>query len=292
MPQKLYVDSKYLIPWDQEWKIAEAQTISEEAQDTKQERKNLKEILKGMKELQSRLYAENRQALLIVFQAMDAAGKDGTINAVFSGLNPQGCRVNSFKRPTSLELDHDYLWRIHQQTPQKGWIQIFNRSHYEEVLISSVFPNILDAQKLPKRSLEEEFAQRFSQIRQFESLLSQTGTRVIKFWLNVSKEEQKNRLLSRTQEPAKFWKHESGDLVMRSKWGDFMNAYQNCLVETSRSHAPWYAIPADNKPFARRRIADIIHRTLLDMNPQYPEVTADDLNAIEQDRKTLLQKDT
>ena len=289
MESKNFVDSPYLVSWDQTWSISDALSYPEETQDKKQEKARLEELKKGMIEQQKRLFAEKKQALLVVFQAMDAAGKDGTINAVFSGLNPQGCSVQSFKRPTPLELSHDYLWRVHQHTPQKGWIQVFNRSHYEEVLVTSVFPEILTSQKLPPNTMEAEFAQRFDQIKQFESLLSQTGTRIIKFWLNISKEEQRRRLLSRTEESSKNWKHEAADLRMRAHWDDFMQAYQRSLVETSTPNAPWYAIPADNKPFMRSCVADIIHRTLLDMNPQYPTVSHAEKEQIEKDRQTLLK---
>jgi PPK2 family polyphosphate:nucleotide phosphotransferase len=286
--QGLFVESPYLVGWDGSWNIADSKTHSEDRKEKNAEKSLLKKIQKGMIEQQKRLYAEQKQALLIVFQAMDAAGKDGTIRAVFSRLNPQGCQVASFKKPTSVELGHDYLWRLHQKTPQKGMIQVFNRSHYEEVLITSVFPDILKGQNLPSRSLEDEFSVRFDQLRHFELLLSQTGTRIVKFWLNISKKEQKSRLLRRTEDPTRHWKHESGDLQMRSRWDDFIDAYQNALVETSRPHAPWYAIPADDKPYMRRCVADIIYRTLLDMNPEYPHVSGEERTQIEEDRMILL----
>jgi PPK2 family polyphosphate:nucleotide phosphotransferase len=288
--QGRFVQSPYLVGWDGSWNIADSKTRSKDTKEKSVEKAHLKRLQKDIVLLQKRLYAEQTQSLLIVFQAMDAAGKDGTISAVFSRINPQGCRVDSFKRPTSVERGHDYLWRIHQKTPHKGMIQIFNRSHYEEVLITSIFPDILKGQKLPSRSLEEEFFNRYKQIRQFESLLTETGTRVVKFWLNISKSEQKNRLLRRTEDDTRYWKHESADLQMRERWDDFMLAYQDALVKTSRPNAPWYAIPADDKPYMRRCVADIIHRTLLDMNPQYPRVSTEERAQIEKDRQTLLSE--
>ena len=294
MSEQLYVDSPYLVRWEsdqQGWNITDVPTSAPQAKSKKEERALLKDIKKQMKELQKQLYAEQRQALLVVFQAMDAAGKDSTIRAVFSGINPQGCRVQSFKRPTSKEVSHDYLWRVHQETPQKGYIQIFNRSHYEEVLVTSVFPQILDKQKLPSREFTFEMQLRYAQIRNFEQLLSDTGTRVIKFFLNVSKEEQKNRLLRRTEDPTRHWKHESGDLKMRQHWKSFMGAYERAIKETSTACAPWYMIPADNKPFMRRCVADLIHRTLLSMNPQFPKVSQDEFAQIHLDRAAIMSPD-
>ena len=294
MSEKLYVDSPYLVRWEtdqQGWNIADMLTLDPQTKSRKEEKILLKEIKKKTKERQKQLYAEQRQALLVVFQAMDAAGKDSTIRAVFSGINPQGCRVQSFKRPTPTEVAHDYLWRVHQETPQKGYIQIFNRSHYEEVLVTSVFPHILETQALPHRDIESEMKLRYAQIRNFEQLLSDTGTRVIKFFLNVSKEEQKNRLLRRTEDPNRHWKHESGDLTMRKHWNTFMTAYERAIKETSLPHAPWYMIPADNKPFMRRCVADIVYRTLASMNPQFPQVSQEDYRQIQQDRTTMLSSD-
>ena len=294
MSQERYVDSPYLVRWEsdqQEWSIADMQTFDPQAKSKKEEKSQLKSIRKSMQELQKQLYAEQKQALLVVFQAMDAAGKDSTIRAVFSGINPQGCRVQSFKRPTPKEVAHDYLWRIHQEAPQKGYIQIFNRSHYEEVLVTSVFPKILDTQKLPPRAFDSEMTLRYAQIRNFEKLLSDTGTRVIKFFLHVSKEEQKNRLLRRTEDPNRHWKHESGDLTMRKHWDSFMGAYERAIKETSVPHAPWYMIPADNKPYMRRCVADIVHRTLRSMNPQFPQVSQEEYEQIQLDRSFILSPD-
>lgn len=294
MSEQRFVDSPYLVRWEsdqQGWSITHKQTSDPQAKTRKEEKSLLKGIKKEIKELQKQLYAEQKQALLVVFQAMDAAGKDSTIRAVFSGINPQGCRVQSFKRPTPKEVAHDYLWRVHQEAPQKGYIQIFNRSHYEEVLVTSVFPHILDAQKLPLREFEFEMRLRYAQIRNFEQLLSDTGTRVIKFFLHVSKEEQKNRLLRRTEDPTRHWKHESGDIKMRQRWSSFMDAYERAMKETTAPHAPWYVIPADNKPYMRRCVADIVHRTLLSMNPRFPQVSPKEYEQIQLDRSIILSPD-
>lgn len=291
MSEQRYVDSPYLVRWGEQtqgWSIKNMKTYADETRSKNEEKSDRKIIRKKMKFLQKKLYAEQRQALLVVFQAMDAAGKDSTIRAVFSGINPQGCRVQSFKRPTPREVSHDYLWRVHQVAPPKGYIQIFNRSHYEEVLVPSVFPEILTPQALPQRNIEHEMTLRYAQIRNFEKLLSDTGTHILKFYLHISKEEQKNRLLRRTEDPNRHWKHESGDITMRKNWDSFMDAYEKAITETSAEHAPWYVIPADNKPYMRRCIADIVHRTLLLMNPQFPQVSQAEQEQIHIDRSIML----
>ena len=282
-----YFKHDYLVPWDGQWEIGGC--LTKAANDgAKKEKKRLRSVQKELVEYQKKLYAERKQSLLIVFQAMDAAGKDGTIRAVFSGINPQGCQVSSFKRPTKEELAHDYLWRVHQKTPAKGMIGIFNRSHYEEVLITSIFPSILKHQQLPERSLEEEFRLRYQSLRNFEQQLAQTGTRVIKFWLNISKAEQKTRLLRRMEDPTRYWKHEQADLDMRQRWDEFMGAYSRTLKETSVAGAPWYAIPADDKPYMRRVVAEIVLGTLKQMDPQYPDVTREEIEQIHRDKESLL----
>ncbi|MEC7983638.1 MAG: PPK2 family polyphosphate kinase [Myxococcota bacterium] len=286
-----FVESPYLVGFDSSWRLSEAKTKSARDSDKKTEKKRLKSIQKNIVEFQKRLYAEQRQSLLIIFQAMDAAGKDGTIRAVFSGINPQGCHVTSFKRPTAEELAHDYLWRVHNACPRKGHIEIFNRSHYEEVLITAIFPQILQHQQLPTRTLSEEFALRYRTIRNFEKHLADTGTRILKFWLNIGKAEQRRRLLRRMEDPERHWKHESGDLDMRDRWVDFMTAYETALTETSRSWAPWYAIPADDKPQMRSMVADIVCRTLMQMDPQYPTVSQEQRSVIASDRLRLIAKD-
>ena len=282
-----YFNHEYLVPWDNPWKIEDFATRSESTGAKSTEKKRLRGLQKELVEYQKKLYAERKQSLLVVFQAMDAAGKDGTIRAVFSGINPQGCQVTSFKRPSKEELSHDYLWRIHQKTPAKGMIGIFNRSHYEEVLITSIFPSILEHQKLPQRTLTEEFTQRYQSLRNFEQQLVQTGTKVIKFWLNISRDEQKNRLFKRMEDPTRYWKHEQADLDMRERWGDFMGAYTNMMKETSVPTAPWYAIPADDKPYMRRVVAEIVLGTLKMMDPQYPSVSQEEIAQIHKDKERL-----
>ena len=282
------IESPYLIPFDGSFHISQASTRPSRCLSKKEGKATLKQIQKELKNLQKALYAESKRSLLVVFQAMDAAGKDGTIRAVFSGINPQGCTVRSFKKPSSEELSHDFLWRITPHLPAKGMIGIFNRSHYEEVLITRVFPHLLQYQNLPQRDLQQEFQLRFDTLRAFEQHLSNTGTVILKFWLNISKEEQKRRLLDRIDTPEKNWKHESGDLDMRERWDDFMTAYQHIFTETSREHAPWYAIPADDKPTMRTIVAGIVKDTLQNMNPQFPTVEESTLQTLAHDRNRLL----
>ena len=220
------------------------------------------------------MYADDTWSLLLVFQAMDAAGKDGTIRAVMSGINPAGCQVSSFKAPSAEELDHDFLWRIQKRLPERGRIGIFNRSHYEEVLVVRVHPEYLKGQRLPN---DPEPAQvwkdRYESIRAFERHIARSGTAVLKFWLNVSRDEQKQRFLDRIDEPESRWKFNTGDLAERAHWKAYMSAYEDALNETSRPWAPWYAIPADDKPFMRKTVADIVVRTVEAMKPKYPVVS-------------------
>ena len=243
-----------------------------------------------MSALQSRLYAQNRHALLLIFQAMDAAGKDSTIRAVLSGVNPAGCQVSSFKRPSETELAHDFLWRSWQQLPQRGRIGVFNRSYYEEVLVVRVHPEFLDDQNLPYRpkKLEDLWRERYESIREHEQHLARSGTVILKFWLNVSPEEQRDRLLARLEEPEKNWKFEEGDLAERARWKDYMAAYEDALNATSRPHAPWYAIPADSKSFMRMTVADIIVRTLKSLDLKYPKLGKEQLSKFGEIKQQLL----
>ncbi len=225
----------------------------------------LKELNKEIEELQELLYAEGKKRLLVVLQAMDTGGKDGTIRAVFEGVNPQGVRVASFKVPTWLELAHDYLWRIHSQTPRKGEIVIFNRSHYEDVLAVRVL-NLMP---------EEVWSKRYQHIREFERLLVDEGTVVLKFYLNIDLEEQARRFLARLEEPSKNWKFNPGDLDDRALWGDYMLAYEDLLNKTSTEWAPWYVIPSNKKWYRNLLIATIVRDTLVGMKMQYPAPPAD-----------------
>ena len=250
--------------------------------------KILAEHTKELSRQQSLLYAQNRYAMLLIFQAMDAAGKDSTIRAVLSGVNPAGCQVHAFKRPSLEELDHDFLWRTACRLPERGRIGVFNRSYYEEVLAVKVHPNFLDAQGLSTGKHPKKFwKQRYASIRDHERHLARNGTVLLKFWLNVSREEQRQRFLARLNEPEKNWKFEAADVAEREHWDDYMQAYEDALNETSRPWAPWYAIPADSKPYMRAAVADIIVRTLERLNLQYPVSSDEQLAQFAELRKRL-----
>jgi len=251
-------------------------------------KKRLKKEVKQIDELQRRLYADDRKSLLLVFQAMDAAGKDSTIRAVLRGVNPAGCQVSSFKQPSKEELDHDYLWRSVKRLPERGRIGVFNRSYYEEVLVVRVHPEYLGGQRLDLPDDMEHFWQaRYRAIADHERHLAENGTVILKFWLNVSKEEQKQRFLSRLNEPEKHWKFSSGDLEERKLWDAYMEAYQQALAPTSTPWAPWYAIPADSKPYMRWQVARIVRKTLEGLDSQYPGVSSDDLAHFQEMRDQL-----
>ncbi len=273
------VDSPYLVPFDESFRMKDAKTEPPKSERKQKEAHNkaLEEITENMREMQQKLYADDRWALLLVFQAMDAAGKDGTIRAVMTGINPAGCQVFSFKSPSNEELDHDFLWRIYRCVPERGRIGIFNRSHYEEVLVVRVHPEFLTAQRLPNDTkLETLWKQRYESIRSFEQHLARNGTVIVKFFLNVSSEEQKKRFLDRIDEPEARWKFNAGDVEERRHWDDYMSAYEDALNATSRPWAPWYVIPADDKSFMRRTVADVVLRTMKRMDPRFPEPTAED----------------
>ncbi|MDP1537035.1 MAG: polyphosphate kinase 2 family protein [Burkholderiales bacterium] len=229
-----------------------------------------------LSELQRLLYAHDRYSLLLIFQAMDAAGKDGAIQHVMSGVNPQGCQVFSFKHPSPQELDHDFLWRTHLALPERGRIGIFNRSYYEEVLIVKVRPEILQAQGLPAAVLNDRkiWQGRYRSIVDTESHLHRNGTRIIKFFLHLSREEQRQRFIERIVDPDKNWKFSAADMAQREAWDDYMKAYAACLKATSTRTAPWYVIPADDKKNARLIISQIIIDTLSDLKLKYPQVSA------------------
>ncbi len=225
----------------------------------------LKGLLQELDSLQELLYAEHKHKVLIVLQAMDTGGKDGTIRRVFEGVNPQGVRVASFKTPTPVELEHDYLWRIHQQTPGSGEMAIFNRSHYEDVLVVRVH----------KLVPEEVWRRRYEQINNFEKMLSQEGTLILKFFLNISPEEQKQRLQARLEDKTKQWKYNPGDLNERALWTDYMQAYEDMLNKTTTDHAPWYAVPSDHKWFRDLVVARAIVQGLKDLKMEYPKPAFD-----------------
>jgi len=225
--------------------------------------------------LQEKLYAQDNWSLLLIFQAMDAAGKDSTIKHVMSGVNPQGCEVTSFKAPTSDELDHGYLWRCHKQMPERGRIGIFNRSYYEEVLVVRVHPEILAKQKLPARLVTKNiWRERFEDIAALERYACRNGTVIRKFFLNVSPQEQKKRFLARLDEPEKNWKFAAADLAEREHWTDYMNAYEETIRHTATDHAPWFVVPADHKWFTRLVVASVVVDTLKSLNLEFPKVDA------------------
>ena len=225
--------------------------------------------------LQDKLYAQDQWSVLLIFQAMDAAGKDGAIKHVMSGVNPQGCEVHSFKAPTSEELDHDYLWRCSKRVPERGRIGIFNRSYYEETLIARVHPEILQKQKIPRRLITKNiWKERFEDIRAFERYLSRNGVLVRKFFLNVSKEEQKKRFLDRLDTPEKNWKFSASDVSERVYWNDYQRAYEETIRHTATKDSPWYVVPADNKWFTRVVVAAAVIDALDSLNLAYPEVSA------------------
>ncbi len=268
------IDSPWLVPFDGAFRYRDAATSPpEEGASKKALKHRLKMQIRALDGLQHRLYAHDRFSLLLVFQAMDAAGKDGTIRAVLSGVNPAGCEVYSFKQPSAEELDHDFLWRTTRRLPQRGRIGVFNRSYYEEVLVVRVHPDYLQRQKLPDGfNPDTIWQQRFSSIREHEKHLALNGTVILKFWLNVSREEQRQRFLARIDRPEKNWKFSAADVKERSHWESYMSAYEQALAETSRPWAPWYAIPADNKRYMRTTVAEIIVNTLRTLQLSYPAV--------------------
>jgi PPK2 family polyphosphate:nucleotide phosphotransferase len=241
--------------------------------------------------LQDILYAQDRWSLLVIFQAMDAAGKDGAIKHVMSGVNPQGCQVSSFKAPSAEELDHDFLWRCQKHLPERGRIGIFNRSYYEEVLVVRVHEKILHAQKLPKKLVTEDiWKERFKDIRNFEKYLHRNGTIVIKIFLNVSKGEQKKRFIERVDDPDKNWKFSTADARERQYWDDYMKAYEEAIQHTSTEDSPWYVIPADNKPFARVAVASAIINALDRMDLEYPKVSKEKVAELKAIKEALLEE--
>jgi PPK2 family polyphosphate:nucleotide phosphotransferase len=242
--------------------------------------------------LQERLYAHDRWALLVVLQGMDAAGKDGVIKHVMSGINPQGCEVNPFKAPSAEELGHDFLWRAATHLPERGHIGIFNRSHYEEVLVVRVHPDMLARQKLPEVLVTKDiWKERFKDIRDFERHLARNGVAVLKFFLHLSKEEQRRRLLARLDEPAKRWKFSMDDIAERKRWDKYMDAYEDMIRATSRPEAPWHVVPANHKWFARLVVAGAMIEALDGLNPEYPKIEGAALEELQKVRKALVSEE-
>ena len=284
------------------FKVPEAVSISLKKYATREDgglnkkaaKVELKENTKELKDIQRVFYADNRFALLIVLQAPDTAGKDGAIRHVMSGINPQGCRVHNFKTPSKEELDHDYLWRHYKVLPERGMIEIFNRSHYENVLATKVNPSFILNENLPGidsvDKIDDQFWEnRYEQINNFEKHLHQNGTHILKFFLNLSKDEQKKRLLSRLDNPNKNWKFNKADLEARAQWSEYQTAYEEMLEKTSKEHAPWYVIPADKKYFARVAIGSIILEKLQSLDLRFPSGKSDEILA--QARKQLLAEE-
>ena len=249
----------------------------------------LDDQVQALRKLQPKLYADHRHAVLVIFQAMDAAGKDGAIKHVMSGVNPQGCMVFSFKEPSRDALQHDFLWTASRLLPARGHIGIFNRSYYEEVLVVRVHPELLDAQSLPQAVHDDKdfWDKRYRSIRAFEKHLGDNGTRVVKIFLHLSKEEQRKRFLARLEEPDKNWKFSAGDVKERGHWDEYMQAYEACLGETSTKHSPWYVVPADDKHNARLIISTILIETLQSIPMDYPKVDPERRKALESYREML-----
>ncbi len=263
----------------------EKDSIKEQADDL------LEESVKELAEAQGLLWANNRHSLLVILQGMDAAGKDSIIKHVMSGINPQGCQVTSFKVPSEEELDHDFFWRYSKALPERGRVGIFNRSYYEEVLVVKVHPKLLERQRLPNGRLEKDFWQsRYEDINAFERHLARNGTLIVKFFLNVSKEEQKKRLLERTDDPAKRWKFSAADLAERKYWDSYMKAFEEAINSTSTESAPWFIIPADHKWIARSVVASILASAIGTLKLEYPRLTDEKNRELEEARKRLMSE--
>lgn len=251
-------------------------------------REKLEKNIEKMIELQDKLYASDKYSLLLIFQAMDAAGKDSTIKHVMSGLNPQGTQVYSFKQPSKEELDHGFLWRIQKVVPERGRIGIFNRSHYEEVLVVKVH-NLLKYQQIPSELVNDKiWKKRYKQIKDFEKYLFENGTVILKFFLNVSKDEQKKRFLERIDDPSKNWKFSSADVEERKFWNDYQKAYEDAISATSTEYSPWYIIPADKKWFTRLLVSEIIIDKLKQLNLDYPQLSKDQIAELQKAKESLL----
>jgi PPK2 family polyphosphate:nucleotide phosphotransferase len=281
--------NRHRVPYDGRFRIGDFDTDPPRGSGSEAKLEaELKQAVGHLDELQRKLFADERFALLAVFQAMDAAGKDSTIRKVFSGVNPAGFRVHAFGRPSELELRHDFLQRVASRLPERGKIGVFNRSHYEEVLVVRVHPGALAAQNLPDAGGKGFWEARFESIRNFERHLAGNGTVIVKFWLNVSRKAQKKRLLERIEDPEKNWKFRLGDLDDRALWDDYRAAYEAMLRATSRPEAPWYAIPADDKDYMRAAVARILVETLESIDPRYPRLGAAQRKELQQGRKRLL----
>lgn len=279
--------SDYLVDFDGRFRIAEAPTAPSAKIDEPAVNDERRKRTRAIGELQRKLYAENRHAVLFVFQAMDAGGKDSTIRNVFTGVNPAGFQVSPFGVPSAEELDHDFLWRISRRLPERGRIGVFNRSHYEEVLIVRVHPELLEPQRLPDHDPETIWSERYESIRNFEKHLAESGTIIVKFFLHVSRDRQRYRLLRRIDKPSKNWKFNPGDVQERTLWPEYMRALEDALNATSRPWAPWYAIPADSKPYMRLQVARIVQQTLEGLDLAFPTLDDEARQALAKCRAVL-----
>lgn len=282
----------FLVPEGTKVELKKWPTLVKEFYTSKEEyEETLKKSVEALSDLQQLLYASNKYAVLLIFQAMDAAGKDGVIRHVLSGINPQGCQVFSFKHPAATELAHDFLWRTTCVLPERGKIGVFNRSYYEEVLIVRVHPEILKGQRLPDSLLDEEsiWKERYASITDLESHLHRNGTKIIKFFLHLSKDEQKKRFLERIDKPNKNWKFSLADLEERKYWKEYMHAYESCLGATSTKHAPWYIVPADDKKNARLIISNILLDAFKALDMHYPEADEKRQEELKVIRKRLVE---
>jgi len=254
-------------------------------------KERLEEDIKSLSDLQERLYAQDRWSVLLIFQAMDAAGKDSAIEHVMSGINPQGCQVHSFKAPTAIELDHDFMWRTTCALPERGRIGVFNRSYYEEVLVVRVRPEILGKQRIPQSLVTKSiWEERFEDIRNFERYAARNGTLILKFFLNVSKEEQKKRFLERIDDPKKHWKFNPGDVEERALWDKYMHAYEDAIRNTASDYAPWYVVPADKKWYTRLVVAAAIDEAMQGLNLQFPKVDNAGIEELKKSREILMRE--
>jgi PPK2 family polyphosphate:nucleotide phosphotransferase len=286
------VESPYRVPFDGEFKLRKLQTDPDDNDGKDANVAALEQSIDKLSKLQEKLYAQHHYSVLLVFQAMDAAGKDGTIRAVMTGINPQGCQVYAFKAPNSEELDHDFLWRVTRALPERGRIGIWNRSHYEEVLVVRVNPGYLEGQRLPRRfdDLDDLWRERYESIVAAEKHWARNGCVILKFFLNVSQKEQHKRFLERVTDPDHFWKFNSGDMAESKKWEDYMDAYQDALASTSKPWAPWYAIPADSKHYMRRAVAEIVVGTLKQLRLEYPKLPDRELAELQRVKGELMSE--
>jgi PPK2 family polyphosphate:nucleotide phosphotransferase len=297
MPKPVLFDpvaSPYLVPFDDSFKIKKAPTEPDDGDNDGKEA-NVEALVKAVEKLsklQAKLYARNQYSVLLVFQALDAAGKDGTIRSVLSGVNPAGTQVFAYKQPNAEELEHDFLWRVQRNTPERGRIGVWNRSHYEEVLVVRVHPEYLENQRLPRGTddLPKLWEERYESINAAEKHWARNGCIVLKFFLNVSQKEQHKRFLDRVSDPANHWKFASSDYEESKHWDDYQDAYQDALRATSKPWAPWYCIPADSKHYMRLAVAEIVVQTMAQLDLAPPEVSPETLEEIEKVKK-LLEKE-